>query len=117
MTTKHTPGTWQSEWPDFGDHRYVASTVSTVCDETAVCTLRADQEADARLIAAAPDLLESAKPFDAGAWFAEGVLRDHRSDGLKITLTLEGTTYDPITATVGELRALSAAIAKAEDKT
>jgi hypothetical protein len=67
---KHTAGPWQSEWPDCGDHRYVASTVSTVCDETAVCTPRADQEADARLIAAAlvkaVEAVEFCRRVDAG---------------------------------------------------
>lgn len=61
---KHTPGPWQAEWPECEGNRYVSSTVTTVCTETAVCVLREDQEADARLIAAAPDLLEALRELN-----------------------------------------------------
>ena len=63
MTTKHTPGPWRIEqnsqiWadspdPEITDPVYVAQ---GQCDTT-----RAQQKANARLIAAAPDLLASAE--------------------------------------------------------
>jgi len=51
-----TPGPWQAENPDDGEVWYVASTITTVCPVTAVCKMRADQVADASLIAQAPIL-------------------------------------------------------------
>lgn len=71
------------------------------------------EEADARLIAAAPCLLEAARPFDVTEWFASGVLTDSRTDVITIKLEVAGTTYEPVTVTIGQLRALSAAIARA----
>lgn len=74
MTTKYTPGPW-AYWrgDDFGDARfYIAqadgapytpnySDVATLVAETVSSERVLIQEANARLIAAAPDLLESLK--------------------------------------------------------
>ena len=72
MNTKHTPGPWKySRCDDYGDTRfYIAqqdgapytpnySDVATVIAETVSLEYRSIQEANARLIAAAPELLEA----------------------------------------------------------
>ncbi|MCA1800140.1 MAG: hypothetical protein LC687_00835 [Actinobacteria bacterium] len=51
----HTPGPWWYEKEDEGDRHFVACNL-TECDETVICKATYG-EADARLIAAAPDLL------------------------------------------------------------
>lgn len=74
MNTKHTPGPWKySRCDDYGDTRfYIAqqdgapytpnySDVATVIAETVSLEYRSIQEANARLIAAAPELLEALK--------------------------------------------------------
>lgn len=76
---KHTPGPWQAEWPDCGEYRYVSSTVTTMCPETAVCRLNQSQEADARLIAAAPELLEAL--YEAEEYFDNRADADHDETG------------------------------------
>ena len=64
---KHTPLPWQSEWPDEEGDRYIASTVTTTCTETAVAKLREDQMEDASFIVMACnshyDLLGALKLF------------------------------------------------------
>ncbi|MFC5386306.1 hypothetical protein ACFPLB_10045 [Aquamicrobium segne] len=66
--------------------------------------------ANARLIAAAPDLLEASLPFAITGWLNEGILKNTRADDLKIKIELEGTTYEPFFVTIGQFRSLSAAI-------
>jgi hypothetical protein len=74
MTTQHTPGPWAfSQSAQYGDTRfYVAqgdgapytphySDVATLIAETVNDERRSIQEANARLIAAAPDLLDALK--------------------------------------------------------
>lgn len=74
MSEKHTPGPWTfSRWDQFGDTRfYVAqaqgapytpnySDVATLIAETVSGERVRIQEANARLIAAAPELLEALK--------------------------------------------------------
>lgn len=58
------------------------------------------------------ELLSAAKAFNLTSWLSSGVLTSPRSDGLRIHMSIEGADYEA-TVTVGELRALSAAIAKA----
>lgn len=58
---KHTPGPWNSEGPDdFGDHNIHEPTCRLAIGAV-VPNMRPDEEvaANARLIAAAPDLLET----------------------------------------------------------
>jgi hypothetical protein len=103
---KHTPGPWAfSRWDQYGDTRfYIAqadgapytpdySDAATLIAETVSIERVAIQEANARLIAAAPELLEALRPFVA-----------HNSDAETITITVR-------TADVTRVRA---AIAKAE---
>ena len=72
MTTQHTPGPWTfSQSTEYGDKRfYIAqadgapytphySDVATLIAETVNDERKSIQEANARLIAAAPDLLEA----------------------------------------------------------
>lgn len=72
MSAAHTPGPWAfSRWDQFGDTRYYVaqadgaeytphySDVATLIAETVSDERRSIQEANARLIAAAPELLEA----------------------------------------------------------
>lgn len=72
MTTKHTPGPWIGAGPSFGDPlpRYTTEIITESEDENgevrSICELPVvhhddENEANARLIAAAPDLLEVLK--------------------------------------------------------
>ena len=62
---KHTPGPWWIDLDTFGVKRVWArvdgSTYDVACTEGDGSLLRETREADARLIAAAPDLLEACK--------------------------------------------------------
>lgn len=77
--SKHTPGPWAfSRWDEWGDTRfYIAqadgapytpnySDVATLVAETCIGEKVATQEANARLIAAAPELLEALELLTAG---------------------------------------------------
>jgi hypothetical protein len=57
---KHTPGPWETRQAAFGREIFVLPK-NPAPDETAVCIVvsRAGHEANAKLIAAAPDLLET----------------------------------------------------------
>ncbi len=74
MNTAHTPGPWNCDKPMHGDtHRYVHVDGPVIC----VINLAGDRllaEANAMLIAAAPELLEALK--DAYPHVADDVLRD-----------------------------------------
>jgi hypothetical protein len=126
MTATHTPGPW--EW---AIHDY---SVATLCGPNSVgehdgmeahvlsvspckgCTDRADpkewkwgrcttaNEADARLIAAAPDLLAALKAFNSHDPTLEQILFGGMPDDAMATLTLK----------LGVLRRATAAVAKAE---
>ena len=66
MTAKHTPGPWRAvpgcpEWTVEADGRGEVWNVAVVCDD---CD-DSDTEANARLIAAAPDLLAALKDMRA----------------------------------------------------
>ena len=103
----HTPGPWRvaDEHPGGVLDRCVMAGeyyVATVHD-----TARGSWDADARLIAAAPDLLAAATPFDI-PWIDHPVL----SNELKIEITVAGTSHLSF-VTVGELRALRAALSRA----
>jgi hypothetical protein len=56
--SKHTPGPWTLKVGPFGEHSIKAPDKKSVAS---VLQKRADVEANARLIAAAPELLEVAK--------------------------------------------------------
>lgn len=68
-------------------------------------------EANARLIAAAPDLFAAAALLPTH-WLEGGVASDPRSDRLLIEMRIIGTTYKA-EITVGDLRAAAAALASA----
>lgn len=91
MSTQHTPGPWIGAGPSFGDPypRYTTSIVTEREDDdegiVEICELpfhhRDDEnEANARIIAAAPDLLEAIKgllesvtdAINAGDWKVDG---------------------------------------------
>lgn len=74
MEAKHTPGPWRyGAWEQFGDTRFYISQqegapytpyysdVASLIAETVSSELVAIQQANARLIAAAPELLEALK--------------------------------------------------------
>ena len=71
MTTQHTPGPWSTDLPEheepYQDIRIQAGTRG-ICrvwmDDAPVHDYNAEQLANARLIAAAPELLEALKAFD-----------------------------------------------------
>lgn len=86
MTAKHTPGPWTCSRDDqFGDTRFYVtqqegapytpdySDVATLIAETCSGDRVAKQEANARLIAAAPELLEALK--EAALW-VDGELKN-----------------------------------------
>ena len=71
MSAKHTPGPWSFGYGMTQEHGYVLGVgVTTKPDWTVVCAVsrpgdvNAIDEANARLIAAAPDLLEALKACD-----------------------------------------------------
>jgi hypothetical protein len=67
---KHTPGPWTAEWTHRNQHRTLGWHVGQPDTSNTVCVIEDDRgsdvdadrrEADARLIAAAPDMLTSLK--------------------------------------------------------
>ena len=60
---KHTPGPWSVEKgdPECGNYGWYVCHPDTVDEESAICNLSVEAEANARLIAAAPELLEALK--------------------------------------------------------
>ena len=74
MNAKHTPGLWVTDEADhdvpYQDIKIKASKHRTVCtvwiDDSPVREFNAEQKANARLIAAAPELLEALKDLIAG---------------------------------------------------
>lgn len=56
LLAKVTPGEWVAEWPELEGPRYIASSLTTSCTETAIAMLGWRQDADATLIALAPTL-------------------------------------------------------------
>lgn len=119
--SKHTPGPWQSEGPDFfGDFNIILAGSAGEHDKRAVAAvvsnLRSEEEvvANAHLIAAAPDMLEALRPFAR--------LAAHRPaddpDELIVANYRESLARDAISTpvTLGDCRAAAAAIAKAEGR-
>lgn len=74
MTTQHTPGPWTTDEDDhdapYQDIKIKAGNHRTVCtvwiDDAPVRDFNAEQQANARLIAAAPELLEALQVIAAG---------------------------------------------------
>ena len=75
MSTKHTPGPWATDEADhdepYQDIKIKAGKHRTVCtvwiDDAPVRDFNAEQDANARLIAAAPELLEALKELMVAA--------------------------------------------------
>lgn len=74
MTTKHTPGPWRIEFGDsvYSQADYAAlsqrgHTAHALCTIHAIPTSKGDTDANARLIAAAPDLLAALRKIHANA--------------------------------------------------
>jgi hypothetical protein len=64
MSTQHTPGTWTA-CPGRARERYNIETTSTGNDCEPIATLIGpDREANAKLVAAAPELLAALKKWD-----------------------------------------------------
>ena len=104
MDTKHTPGPWST------DHTYVEHVFDSEGTRVADCeTMRGPgvDEANARLIAAAPDMLQALRPLDI-VWLDHPVLRDE----LVVPLSVRGSSFYA-EITVGELRAIRDALRKA----
>ena len=101
MTTQHTPGPWIGAGPSFGDTfpRYTTSIMTDWEHEDEghidICELPFhhhddENEANARLIAAAPDLLEALKEMldnheDACTGYGEGAAEKARAAIAKAT--------------------------------
>ena len=101
MSTQHTPGPWIGAGPSFGDQFPRYTTEITTEDEPygdghiQICELPfhhhdEENEANARLIAAAPDLLEALKEMldsheDACTGYGEGAADKARSAIAKAT--------------------------------
>ncbi len=73
------------------------------------------QRERARLIAAAPDMLDALRPLPI-EWLDSGVLKNNESDVLRIEMRIVGTSYEA-EMHVSDLRAIRAAIAKATGET
>lgn len=82
MTTQHTPGPWIGAGPSFGDQlpRYTTEIITEYEDEDgevrSICELPFahhddENEANARLIAAAPELLVALQAFIDGGYDRE----------------------------------------------
>jgi hypothetical protein len=121
MEQKHTQGEWVvhpigNAWlPPFvkvAKFHPGAGAYQIIADCSHETTSGIDCEANARLIAAAPDLLDAARLLPTH-WLDSGVLQSPRTDVVNIRLSIEGTSYEH-TFTVGELREAARAIAKAE---
>ena len=69
MTTKHTPGPWDAVPHIIGESQrwfvQFGLQKATICSLNSCCLLYCNAEHDARLIAAAPDLLEALKAYRA----------------------------------------------------
>lgn len=111
MTTKHTSGPWEASSPD-APRQEVYGSGYRVALMTGGEIGR--DRASARLIAAAPDLLEAARLLPVG-WLESGVLTSERADGLLVRMSVTGCDYEHA-ITIGELRAAARAIAKAEGR-
>ena len=104
---KHTPGPWEvvvpadGLWPPrvFSGSKFIGMVNNS--DDT-----QEQRVADARLIAAAPDLLEALEPFDDAA-------RDRAADASEWK---DGDTV-AVWVTIGDLRKARAAIARAKGET
>lgn len=100
MNMKHTPGSWESLVDEYRKQFRIADA------ETAQQTIGwAYKPADARLIAAAPELLEALRPFAELDLRPDGF--DQRDDSQPIY------ARDNSVITVGDVRRARAAIAKA----
>lgn len=82
--SKHTPGPWQTDID--GQTAYVVDADGNM----AVCKImyaRPEGPANARLISAAPDLLEALEAIvNAGQWYASALEFDHDKDGEALLL-------------------------------
>ncbi|MFA5379870.1 MAG: hypothetical protein WC455_29190 [Dehalococcoidia bacterium] len=77
MESKHTPGPWGIDINSVGEYLISAGPIGTPVDYLAVITNRKRSKANARLIAAAPELLE-ALAFCVEALEVEApIYRDH----------------------------------------
>jgi hypothetical protein len=117
----HTPGPWEAD--DYGlnssihirsPHRHWSLAVAHAvagCTNPSRDVSELETRANARLIAAAPDLLAAARllPIE---WLRKGVLSLAGGDELTIEVSLQGTSYHA-EFTIGELRSAAAAIALA----
>jgi hypothetical protein len=70
-------------------------------------------EANARLIAAAPDLAEAAEPFAAIDFFPDA---PSSAEAIKVRVSIEGTAYEEF-VTIGDFRRIRAALSKAKGET
>ena len=107
MTTQHTPGPWHTTRDGFSTVYVEARIGGGWIQEVAACgpTEKGSdqQEANARLISAAPELLEAIKPFAA-------MLADHHKD-VPDYQQIFGINRNSFS--VGDLRRAVSAIAKA----
>ena len=72
-TNKHTPGPWKTT-KESTRNQFVTDTKIRSADDSVVCVLHCNGEANARLIAAAPEMLEALEyivAWNSGEWSAE----------------------------------------------
>lgn len=109
--TKHTPGPWTYFYKHKYDEWHVALPMDGSQMKTALCDdgiQSANREADARLIAAAPEMAEALTPFKA---LADAYFRDGRRDDVPDETAVWG--FNDWTLTAGDLRRACAVLSKA----
>lgn len=100
-----TPGPWTKEKNDWGSGFYVIAGHKQVCgvNQRLAGITESEAEANARLIAAAPQLLAACEPVDAAAAMKTPFWEEDWNPDAHVEITL----------TIAECRAIRAAIAKA----
>lgn len=68
MSTTHTPGPWHIGQDNQGNHTIIQSRLKFVIGRAFFANSIEENEANAKLIAAAPELLEALKELHAAAW-------------------------------------------------
>lgn len=116
---KHTPGPWEVGDLDPAGQRIVRQQHLEICTcwHHSVGSIEREMEANARLIAAAPDMLDALRPFAAYAALRDAVDPGLPDDMPIIAYTSSlGRDAEKARITLGDLRKAVAIIAKAEGR-
>jgi len=77
-------------------------------------TVSTNREANARLMASAPELLAAAKPFALFDWISHRTLSSPGTDEVEVRIHIVGTSFET-KVTVGDIKTLCASVTKATD--